>query len=360
MDVPQSKLGKFGFDTNLKNSCPYSTRYRGSKQKIVDWIWEQIKNLKFNTVLDAMGGTGSIAYKAKKEGKKVYYNDKLKFNFLAGKGLIENNTTKLTKKDVNFILKEHKNISYPSFIQNTFKDIYFTEEENAWVDRVITNINQIDDEQKKALAMYCLFQSCIIKRPYNLFHRKNLYVRLSDVKRNFGNKTTWDKPFTEHFMKFVEEANNCVIDNGKKCQAMNHDVFEIPIKKYDLVYIDTPYIPKRGEIVDYRDAYHFLEGLSMYDKWAERIDHKRKHKPLIREECIWNNKQKIKKAFDNLFKKFQDSIIVVSYRSDGIPSQEEFVKLLKKYKSDVREVSAKNFKYVLSKKDSRELLFIAL
>ncbi len=48
---------------------------------------------------------------------------------------------------------------------------------------------------KKAMFLWALFQSCISKRPYNLFHRKNLYVRTADVKRNFGNKTTWDKPF---------------------------------------------------------------------------------------------------------------------------------------------------------------------
>lgn len=141
---------------------------------------------------------------------------------------------------------------------------------------------------------------------------------------------------------------------------MNQDIFNIPDKKYDLVYIDTPYIPKSGEIVDYRDAYHFLEGLSMYNNWPKMVDYQRKHKPLIREECIWNDKQKIRKAFDDLFKKFQDSIIVVSYRSDGVPSEQEFINLLKKYKPTVKEVKAKNLKYVLSKKDSQELLFIAL
>ena len=40
------------------------------------------------------------------------------------------------------------------------------------------------NEKKQALAYFALFQSCIIKRPYNLFHRKNLYVRTKEMKRS--------------------------------------------------------------------------------------------------------------------------------------------------------------------------------
>ena len=34
-----------------------STRYQGSKAKLVDWIWDQICGLDFTTCLDAFGGT---------------------------------------------------------------------------------------------------------------------------------------------------------------------------------------------------------------------------------------------------------------------------------------------------------------
>ena len=52
-----------------------NTRYQGSKAKIVDWIWENIKDLEFNTVLDRCGGTGRVSYELKKNGKEVIYND---------------------------------------------------------------------------------------------------------------------------------------------------------------------------------------------------------------------------------------------------------------------------------------------
>jgi len=55
-----------------------TTRYQGSKGKLVDWIWENIKDLDFSTVLDAFGGTGVVGYYLKQKGKQVFYNDYLK------------------------------------------------------------------------------------------------------------------------------------------------------------------------------------------------------------------------------------------------------------------------------------------
>lgn len=228
------------FEIPLRNKFP-STRYQGSKAKFVDWIWSEISNIPFHTALDAFGGTGCVAYKLKDNGKSVTYNDILPFNSIIGKALIENNATVLSPYDVDFILSEQPYVDYPTFIADNFKDIYYTDEENHWLDVVRYNISTIEDNYKRALAWFALFQSCIIKRPYNLFHRKNLYVRLIDVKRTFGNKKTWDTPFDIHFRSFVDEANHAVFDNGTNCHVLNKDALNIE-NKYDLVYIDTPYI----------------------------------------------------------------------------------------------------------------------
>jgi len=93
-----------------------STRFQGSKLKIVDWIWEAIKDLDFGTVLDAFGGTGSVGYMLKNKGKAVTYNDILKFNWFVGLALIENDATKLSEKDVDFLVKAHGNIKYPTSV----------------------------------------------------------------------------------------------------------------------------------------------------------------------------------------------------------------------------------------------------
>lgn len=334
-----------------------STRFQGSKLKIVDWIWEAIKDLEFNSALDAFGGTGSVGYMLKEKGKKVTYNDFLQFNWYIGLALIENDKVKLTDSDVNFLLTMHDEIKYPTFVYDTFKDIYFTDDENRWIDMLVTNINLFDDIYKKALAFFALCQACIIKRPFNLFHRKNLYLRFSDVERNFGNKATWDTPFEVHFRKFVDEANQAVFSNSQHNKALNLDVFDIE-GEFDLIYIDTPYISKNGVGVDYFSFYHFLEGLVNYSKWVEMIDYRTKHKKLKGNGSVWINKNQIHSAFDQLFKKFQNSILVISYRSDGIPSIEELLNFLNKYKQNVKELKRKNYKYVLSTNHSEEVLLI--
>jgi len=334
-----------------------STRFQGSKLKIVDWIWDAIKDLDFYTALDAFGGSGCVGYMLKQKGKKITYNDILKFNWYIGLSLIENDAKRLSKKEVDFFLIRHDGIKYPSFVYDTFKNIYFTDEENQWIDMVVTNIGLLDDIYKKALVYFALFQACIIKRPFNLFHRKNLYIRFSDVERNFGNKTTWDKPFDVYFRKFADEANQAVFSNGQRNKALNLDVFDVE-GNFDLVYIDTPYISKKGVGVDYFGFYHFLEGLVNYSKWGEMVDYRTKHKRLKGNGSVWVNKDQIHAAFDRLFRKFQNSILVVSYRADGIPSIEDLEDLMKKYKPTVEEVRRKNYKYVLSTNHSEEVLLI--
>ena len=336
-----------------------STRFQGSKLKIVDWIWDSVKQLDFVSVLDLFGGTGSVGYMLKQKGKIVTYNDILKFNWYIALALIENDDSQLLPDDINFILNQHEGIEYPTFIQETFRDIYFTDEENIWIDIVAANIRKIDDIYKKAIAYFALFQSCISKRPFNLFHRKNLYLRKSNVKRNFGNKATWDTPFDVHFRRFAKEANLAVFTNGKKNRSLNVDAFDVK-GNYDLIYIDTPYISSKGIGTDYLSFYHFLEGVVDYEHWPGMINDRTKHKCLKGQDnmATWTDKKRIHKAFDRLFQKFSNSILVVSYRSDGIPSVEELLRLLNKYKQNIREVKRKNYKYVLSTNHSEEILLI--
>lgn len=337
-----------------------STRYQGSKLKLVEWIWQNCKHLNFNSVLDAFGGTTCVSYLFKTRGKQVFYNDYLRSNYYIGLALIENSKETLTQEDVEKILRRHPKMRYPTFIQDTFRGVYFTDEENEWLDMIVTNIDKlIKNIYKKAIAYFALFQSCIIKRPYNLFHRKNLYIRMAKVKRSFGNKITWDTPFPVHFVRFVEQANESIFDNGQENKAFCSDIFNVN-GEYDLVYIDTPYISFKGVGVDYLEFYHFLEGLVKYNEWGTLIDWESKHLRIKHEKSIWNDKYEIYQAFDRLFKKFADSILVVSYRSDGIPSDTDLISLLRKYKNKVIELNRKNYKYVLSNNgESQELLFVA-
>jgi adenine-specific DNA methylase len=335
-----------------------ATRYQGSKYKLTPWIRECLECLDFQSVLDVFGGTAAVSYLFKSMNKKVYYNDLLKFNALVGKALIENDEEKLSDAEVESLCEVQEGVEYTGFIQKTFSDIYYTEEENQWLDRVIPNILSLKNEYKKAIAFWALFQSCMIKRPYNLFHRKNLSVRTSNVKRSFGNKVTWDKPFDEHFRKFVKQANQAVFKNDHQHQAHCQDALELSVQA-DLVYIDPPYIPKKGSLTLYRDFYHFLEGMVDYDEWEGAIDYTSKHRRLSAMDSPWEDRERIFPAFQSLLAKFRASTLVLSYRSDGLPTIEELVSCLNDLgkKPLVRE---KPYQYALSnKRESKEVLIIA-
>ena len=125
-----------------------------------------------------------------------------------------------------------------------------------------------------------------------------------------------------------------------------------------MVYIDTPYISEKGIGVNYFDFYHFLEGIVFYNEWSNLIDKKSKHKKIKNRKNEWCNKSEIQEAFEKLFKKFQDSILVVSYRYNGIPKISELVDILKKYKTSIK-IKKLDYKYVLSNGSSKEVLTIA-
>lgn len=257
-----------------------STRYQGSKRKILSWIYDCVKDIEFDTVLDAFGGSAMVSYLFKRMGKCVTYNDLYHFNGVIGESIIENDTILLSDSDLCYILDNRPLTN--GFIKETFHDIYYLDEENLWLDNIVMNIEGLTSyysgdtlKYKKAIAYNALFQSCMAKRPYNLFHRKNLYMRTSDVPRSFGNKTTWDKPFPNHFISFVQEINRAVFCSGVNCKAICQDAFSIDINPVDLVYLDPPYIKKGNhchEGTDYLKYYHFLEGLIHYYQWENLID----------------------------------------------------------------------------------------
>lgn len=348
------KLQLFNIDRITKFP---STRYQGSKAKYLDWIWYCIKDLSFNMVLDAFGGTGCVGYMLKQNNKQITYNDILPFNSIIGKALIENSNQTLEDYEVDILLKKNNEINYPDFIENTFHDIYFTDDENRWLDVVATNIRNMDNAYKQAIAWFALFQSCIIKRPYNLFHRKNLYIRTQEVKRSFGNKVTWDTPFEIHFRHFVNEANEAVFDNGKINQSINKNIFDIN-NHFDLIYIDTPYISEKGVGVDYADFYHFLNGICQYDHWKDMIDYSTKHKRLKRNPSEWCDSTQILESFKRLIHQFKESILVVSYRSDGIPSINDIQNIMLENGKKVQIFESREIKYVLSNKNSTEMLIV--
>ncbi|MBP6004119.1 MAG: DNA adenine methylase [Pyrinomonadaceae bacterium] len=284
-------------------------------------IWDHIKDLPFETVYDAFAGSNVVSYFLKCKGKRVITNDFLTFSFVTSKAIIENASVKLGEKDLDRLLADNVN---DGFIQNRFSNIFFDDTENAFLDKVRANIGTIKNEHKRALAHSALVRACIKKRSRGIF-------TFVGERYNDG-RSDMRKTLLEHFVESVGIFNRAVFDNGKMNSAHNRRTEECTVSA-DLVYLDPPYFSPKSDN-DYVRRYHFVEGLVKNWKDVELQDHtavkkfKSYDSPFSRRTSTFD-------AFDKLFSKFENSIIVVSYSSNSFPTKEELLKLLGKYKSDV-------------------------
>jgi len=341
--------------TNKKNIEQFpATRFMGSKQKILPFILENVKDFKINKVLDAFSGSGCVGYLFKTMGKEVHSNDFLMYSSTITKATIENNKYTLSKKDVEVLLKINKD--HNSFITNTFKEIYFSEEDNQFLDNTYANIILIKNKYKQAIALAALARACIKKRPRGIFTYTGM--RYDDGRRDLR------LSLKEQFLESVELINASVFDNGKQNKSFNKDVFKLKNESYDLVYIDPPYCSLHSDN-DYSRRYHFVEGLM--SNWTHvEIDHSTKTKKFPTLKSPFDSKTTVYEAFEKLFEKFKDSILVVSYSSNSLPTLEEMQTIMKKFKSKVivKELNHKysfgNQKKGIKNNQVKEYLFIGV
>lgn len=300
------------------------TRYYGSKLRLVNWISSVVSDLKYQTVLDAFGGTGTISLLFKMHNKHVTYNDILFSNYYSAQALLSAHSTKYRKSDIPKFLKKVKPTN--GFIHDTFSGYYYTDDENSWLDGAAQAIHRIRDPQYKSDLLYCLFQACLQKRPFNLFHRKNLYIRTNNNgNTRFGNWRTWERSFDELILRASNQLVKAKsISTGSSFVLSPTDASDLP-SGYDLIYIDPPYIKNSNNSLFYTGRYHFLEGLSNYPNWNDLIDYQSSILDLKPDASItdWNHKSTSKERLFDLIEKYSNSLVVLSYADDGYPSPEE-------------------------------------
>ncbi len=335
------------------------TRYQGSKRKLLPWILSCLEPIPFETALDAFSGSAAVAYGLKAMGKQVTANDRLQSNRLVAEALVVNDGQRLEPERAAALLDPVPGRVYGTLIADTFGDIYYTHEENQQLDILAGNVAAMPPGPQRALAYFALFQSCLVKRPFNLFHRRNLSLRLAKVERTFGNKTTWERPFAELLARFAREGSDAVFQGRRTATASTTDVLELAGSP-DLVYMDPPYVPGRGPGTDYLRYYHFLEGLCDLDAWPERIDRASRNRHMNEPPSPWADRRQIRRQLRRVYARFPDAVLALSYRSDGVPAADELQADLKAVRGEVQVHDAGEYRYALStNRRSREYLFIA-
>lgn len=308
------------------------TRFMGSKRKLLGEIWNVASRFEFDSVIDLFSGSGIVGYMFKSHGKTVISNDYMAMSATFTKAMVENNTVTLPIAEAEKLLIKQGEVDH--FVSDTFKDLYYTDEENELIDILRTNIAAIDDQYKKAIAMTALIRACTKKRPRGIFTYTG--HRYDDGRKDL------QKTLSQQFLEAVEAVNNAVFDNHKANKSVNGDAMALDVEKPDLVYIDPPYYSPLSDN-EYVRRYHFIEGLARDWKGVEIQEHT-KTKKFKSYPTPFSTKNGAYEAFDKLFSKFSDSILIVSYSSNSLPTQEDMVALMKKYKEHV-EVVPVDYKY---------------
>ena len=308
-----------------------STRYMGSKNKLLPYIRDITKQFKYETALDLFSGSCVVSYLFKAEGKTVISSDYMALSSTISKALIENNRETLPISTAINLLKESPYSDL--FVQRNFKDLYFTDDENVLIDNIRANIKRLRNPYRKAIALASLIRACTKKRPRGVFTytghryddgRKDLRISLEN-----------------HFLNAVEIFNNAVFDNCKDNLSMRKDAMN-STTAVDLVYMDPPYYSLHSDN-EYVRRYHFVEGIACDWKEVEMQWHT-KTKKFKNYPTPFSNRTGARDAFDKLFMKYKNSIVIVSYSSNCLPSLDDMISMLSKYKNTV-EVLSLDYRY---------------
>lgn len=326
-------------------------RYMGSKYEVAKHLIDVFDQLSFETVLDAFSGSGVIGYALKVMGKTVTTNDFLSFPATVARATIENPGVHLTPTEVELILGP--NIDGRDFIQRTFTGLYFPDEDHAFLDSAWSHIDLLP-AYKRDIALAALALAAARKQPRGVF-------TVSDFRYDDGRKNL-RIPLRDQFVQTVEAFNSVAFDNGRPNRALCGDVFAIDPADYDAVYLDPPYAPPTDDN-DYLRRYHFLEGLSVYWRGQQIMEHT-KTKKLPKRFTPFAYKRTIRDAFRELFSRFRNNTIVLSYSSNSIPNEHELHELLRKEKAEV-EVFAIPHRYSFGthstaiRREVHEYIFVA-
>ena len=150
------------------------------------------------------------------------------------------------------------------------------------------------------------------------------------------------KTLAQQFLEAAEAVNKAVFDNGRANRARHGDAMELRAENADLVYIDPPYYSPLSDN-EYVRRYHFVEGLARDWKGVDIQEHTQTKK-FKSYPTPFSTRKGAADAFDRLFKKFAGSVLIVSYSSNSLPTQDEMVAMMARYKEHV-EVIPLDYKY---------------
>ena len=179
-----------------------------------------LRRLKFSSVAIPFAGQPDLGWYLKFWGKQVLDNDICQWAWWVSRALVENRGVSLSEEDVSLILSE----AYVPRrrLQNPALGHAMSEMDAVWFDNVWLNIQQIENEHQRALAIM-------------------LALGVADYVFSFNSDTLeLRRPLSEVFVA-LWRAQRHVIDNGKENFSVNRDAHEfIRGARADLLFLRLP------------------------------------------------------------------------------------------------------------------------
>lgn len=320
-----------------------ATRFMGSKSKLLSEIMAVADNFEYKSVLDLFSGSGIVGYMFKCLGKKVISNDYMAMSATFTKAMVENSSVILPVEEAKELLV--KKTEPDHFVEERFAGLYFSDDDNKLIDILRANIWAMEDEYKRAIAMTALIRACTKKRPRGLFTYVGLGEKYNDGRRDL------QISMEQQFLENVDAVNHAVFDNGCNNVSVWGDAMSVSGKKPDLVYIDPPYYSPLSDN-EYVRRYHFIEGLARDWKGVE-FQENTKTKKFKSYPTPFSSRDGAEAAFDSLFKKYKNSILIVSYSSNSMPTKEEMIEIMERYKAHVEVVPVDYTYFFGNQKDAK-------
>lgn len=322
----------------------FTTRYLGSKLKLLDWIWLEsepfFKELGVTRIVDAFAGTNIVSYLFKQKGLEVYSNDFLLFNYHMAKGAIENNHVKLSAEEIDFLYNPPTSDRH--FIEREYTDLFFPHEDTVFLDNLYFAIHQLDNDYKKSIAFASAAQAILKKAPYGRF--------TTTTMTNIGKKT-----MKEYFQSVLEQYNDLVLDNGMENRAFMEDSISF-MKNVEAgaVYFDPPYGGK--SFSKYEHFYNFVEVYTNYWEDEPKVG---KLKQVKKKESPFSYGKNHQKCFEELLENSNHiPLWIFSYNNNGGMEIGELTKQIQKHKEHIH-IKEVEYEYANKLRSYQEYLIFA-
>lgn len=184
-----------------------------------------LRRLKFSSVAIPFAGQPDLDWYLKFWGKQIFNNDLCQWAWWVSRALVENQGELLSEEDVSLALTEayvpRRRLHNPA-IQQTPAGLALSEIDAVWFDNVWLNLQQIENEQRRALA---------------ITHA----LKVSDYVFSFTPETSdLKRPLSEVFINLWRRQRQ-IVNNGQANYCVNRDAHEfIRGVKADLMFARFP------------------------------------------------------------------------------------------------------------------------